>query len=407
MSDSGLQGRMLYLVGGPGAAERVDVSDLFATRLAAFGLDIEYVIFDSNPGPAWQTTTWLDARAYVVGRSRRGGLTGAVTNKIFEVAADFRTFWLALTGRYDIIQVRNKFIVGVLGLLAARIRAAKFVYWLSYPLAECRVLDAKEGRALVPWISLLGGRVAGWLLYKVIMPHSDHVFVQSKQMLQDVAAEGVPEALMTPVPMAVSEDLLDIPPATVEPDTILYLGTLIRVRRLDMLIEALGIVRQSHPDVRLIFVGDGDCHEDRSFLEAVAKKQEMSDAVEFTGMIPMAEAHERVARAAVCVSPFYPTPILQSTSPTKLSEYMALGRPVVANTHPEQSVIIAESQAGFCVEWSAKAFADAIVTLLDDPASAERMGARGREYVRTHRVYPVIARGVAEQYRLLLGMDVH
>ncbi len=405
MSDTKIPARMLYLVGGTGNAERVDVSDLFANRLAYLGLEIEYVIFDLNTSPAWQITTWHGARTYKVGRSRYEGLTGSVINKLIEIAADFRTFWIALTGTYDVIQVRDKFVIGVLGLLAARLTKAKFVYWLSYPYAECRVLDANEKRARVPWLSLLGGRVAGWLLYKVIMPNADHIFVQSKQMLQDVALEGIPEKLMSPVPMAVSEKLLEHPPAMVEPNTILYLGTLLRVRRLDVLIECLGIVRQRHPDARLIFVGDGDCPEDRIFLEAVSRRLQLSDAVEYTGMIPMAEAHERVARAAVCVSPFYPTPILQSTSPTKLSEYMALGRPVVANTHPEQSVIIAESQAGICVDWSAKAFAEAIITLLDDPTAAENMGALGREYVRKHRIYPVIARDVAAQYRSLLGTD--
>jgi glycosyltransferase involved in cell wall biosynthesis len=152
-----------------------------------------------------------------------------------------------------------------------------------------------------------------------------------------------------------------------------------------------------------VFVGEGDGPADRAFLERRAADLNLGAFVEFTGMLPMAAAHERVATAAVCVSPFYPIPILLSTSPTKISEYMALGRPVVANTHPEQSRIIAESGAGLCVDWSAEAFAAAIVQLLDDPPAAERMGALGREYVRNHRIYPVVAPRVVAEYRRLLG----
>jgi glycosyltransferase involved in cell wall biosynthesis len=82
---------------------------------------------------------------------------------------------------------------------------------------------------------------------------------------------------------------------------------------------------------------------------------------------------------------------------------MALGRPVVANAHPEQSLVIHESGAGICVPWSAEGFATAIGSLLDDPQAAEAMGARGRTYVRAHRTYAVVAPAVIAEYRRILG----
>jgi glycosyltransferase involved in cell wall biosynthesis len=120
-------------------------------------------------------------------------------------------------------------------------------------------------------------------------------------------------------------------------------------------------------------------------------------------MLPMRDAQDYVLRSAVCVSPFYPTPILQSTSPTKLVEYMALGRPVVANTHPEQSAVLEESRAGLCVEWSPEAFAAAFVALFAEPAAADEMGRRGREYVRSRRTYSAIAEKVAQDYARILA----
>ena len=101
--------------------------------------------------------------------------------------------------------------------------------------------------------------------------------------------------------------------------------------------------------------------------------------------------------ADVCVSPFFPTPVLQSASPTKLVEYLALGKPVVANDHPEQRRVIEESGGGICVPYAETAFASAIVHLLQNPAQAREMGERGRLYVRTHRAYPVIADAVEQR----------
>jgi glycosyltransferase involved in cell wall biosynthesis len=401
MTDFG-RPRILYLVGGPGNAERVDVSDLFARRIAAGGFDIDYVIYTREPAVSWREIEWHGARAFVVGRSARGGFAGAVISKWYELLADLRTFCMALSGRYDIVQVRDKFVVGVLALIATKLRGRVFTYWLSYPFAECRIIDGRDGNARFPRISIAGGHAASWLLYRIILPGADHVFVQSEQMKRDVAAHGIPTYRMTAVPMAVSEKLLDTSKQTIHPGSILYLGTLIRVRRLDTLLEALVIVRRRHPEACLLFVGEGDSPEDRAFLERRTDELGLRSGVRFTGMLPMHEAHALVARSAVCVSPFYPIPILLSTSPTKISEYMALGRPVVANEHPEQSRIIAESGAGYCVEWSAEAFADAIVRLLDDPHAAERMGERGRDYVRRTRIYPVVAPAVLAEYRRLL-----
>jgi glycosyltransferase involved in cell wall biosynthesis len=122
-----------------------------------------------------------------------------------------------------------------------------------------------------------------------------------------------------------------------------------------------------------------------------AKRLEIQDAVVITGFLPRHEAWDFVRRADVCVSPFFPTPILNSTSPTKLIEYMAMGKAVVANEHPEQRTVLAESGAGLCVPYEEDAFSEAILYLLDHPQEAEEMGNRGRAYVESRRDYEFIA----------------
>ena len=55
--------RMLFLVGEPDGAERVDVADLFARRLAEQGMQIDYVIFTTRPDGFWREQEWHGARA--------------------------------------------------------------------------------------------------------------------------------------------------------------------------------------------------------------------------------------------------------------------------------------------------------------------------------------------------------
>ena len=58
-------------------------------------------------------------------------------------------------------------------------------------------------------------------------------------------------------------------------------------------------------------------------------------SVIFTGQLPRQEALRYVQDADVCVSPFYPTAVLNSTSPTKLVEYMAMGKAVITTRTTE------------------------------------------------------------------------
>jgi glycosyltransferase involved in cell wall biosynthesis len=171
----------------------------------------------------------------------------------------------------------------------------------------------------------------------------------------------------------------------------MYLGTLNKVRKLDFLMRVLARVLERIPNAKLYIVGAGDDPTDEQLLIEEARRLNVSHAAVFVGKLPQPQALRYVQEADVCVSPFYPTPVLNSTSPTKLVEYMATGKAVVANEHPEQALIIRESGAGYCVPWDEAAFATAIVKLIQDAPLARRMGDLGRKYVQTHRTYTVIA----------------
>ena len=130
--------------------------------------------------------------------------------------------------------------------------------------------------------------------------------------------------------------------------SVLYLGSLSKVRRLDFLIRVAARLREHIPATRLYIVGRGDDPSDEALLEAEVQRLGIADTVIFLGQMPQARALEYTRSARVCVSPLFPTPILNVASPTKLVEYMAMGRPVVANDHPDQRLVI-EASGGGCV----------------------------------------------------------
>ena len=171
----------------------------------------------------------------------------------------------------------------------------------------------------------------------------------------------------------------------------LYLGSLDKVRGLDFLVRSFAAVHAAVPAAKLFLVGRSIDPQDQMFLEREVTRLDLQSAVVLVGQLPQSEALEYVREADVCVSPLYPTPVLRVASPTKLIEYMAMGKAVVANDHPEQKRLIDESGGGYCVAYEERPFAQAILSLLQDPEAAQRMGQRGRRYVIEHRAYAVIA----------------
>jgi glycosyltransferase involved in cell wall biosynthesis len=151
-----------------------------------------------------------------------------------------------------------------------------------------------------------------------------------------------------------------------------------------------------------LLVGGGDRAGDENIISAEAQRLGVTDSIEFTGRLPHDQAIREIGRAQVCASPFFPTPILNSTSPTKLVEYMALEKPVVANDHPEQRLIVEESGAGRCTKYDEHDFAAAVADLLAQPELCTRLGQRGYRYVLQHRSYKHLADTLDRTYTSIL-----
>jgi glycosyltransferase involved in cell wall biosynthesis len=389
---------------------RVDVSVLFGEELARRGHRIDWILQSEAACPRSYVTQWGGGRAWVGATDLGPSLLRRLRKHALGIANDFRMLSLLRRGHYDAVEVKDKFLSGVLAIIARRLFHTRFIYWLSYPFPEHYLLRAADGTARYPLLYSLRGAAFRWLLYRCLLPAADHVFVQSEQMRRDIAAEGIPMDKMTAIPMGVSVELFAAADASRERRVlplavpcVIYLGTLNKLRRLDFLIRAFALVRTAMPAARLYIVGRGDDAEDQSFLEREVERLDLKSAVVFVGQLPQSEALQYVREADVCTSPFFPTPILQSASPTKLVEYMAMGKAVVANDHPEQKRVIEESGAGYCVPYDEEPFAAAIVNLLQNPEIARRMGERGRSYVIEHRAYGVIADRVERRILEVVG----
>jgi glycosyltransferase involved in cell wall biosynthesis len=404
---------MLYVTREKFPGYRVDLTELFSAGLVGRGHRIDWVMQSAEASPARIERLGPRERVFVGAAGADAGVLAKALNLVRGLMQDMCIWRLARAAHYDCIQVRDKHVAGLVGLWVAHVCKIPFFFWMSFPFADADLYRVSEFKDAYPLsyriFCKIRGHLTGWLLYRVILPRTDHIFVQSERMQQDVAARGIALAKMTPVPMGILlAGIRDTPIEAVQDPRlhgrwpVVYVGTLKRMRRLDFLIEVFRLVHEREPRAILIMVGDA-APEEMQFLHAEVQRRDLVEHVVFTGLLPRDEAWAYIRAARVCVSPFRPSPILDSTSPTKVVEYLALGRPVVANDHPDQAKVLAESGAGIAVPYEPEAFARAIIELLHDEKRARTMGRRGQDYVARHRSYEYLTTCLEQKYRELLG----
>ena len=389
--------RMLFFPRERFPTDRVRLTTLFGRELLGRGHEIDLVMQAANSSVRTGKHEWHGRSVWVGPTIDGSGFLCGARRTLLGVLHDLRWLTRARPDQYDSLLVSDKYFLGAVGCVVARLRGMKFFFWMTYPYHKAQVTLGREGWSRTPLLALIRGHVSNFALHKWIIPRSDHVFVQSQRMAEDFIAQGANPTQLTPIVTGI--DLVGITPLERStrpkkdgPLTIGYLGTLVRQRRLDVLVDMLDELKRRGVNARLLLIGDGAAPDDRLFIEQRARDLGLESQVEITGFLPRPAALELIRTADVCVSPFRPSPALEVASPTKLVEYMALGLPVVANSHPDQSVVLAQSRAGVCVPWGARHFARGVHWLARrDEAELAAMGERGQAWVAKHRTYCGIA----------------
>ena len=387
---------------------RVDVAVLFGKEFTNRGHHIHWILQSEKACQKGYTTFWQKSKVYVSPTDKRKNAIYRIKKYLLRTLYHFKMFGLIKENSYDFIQVKDLFFAGVLAAMISKIKKIRFFYWLSFPMPEANIYRYRTKDSKYFKIFLINGILSKFMLYKIILPAADHVFAQSEQMKLDLISEGVFEKKITSVPMGIEIGDLESKHEDAErldlgsEKKLLYLGTMARSRQLDFLLRVFKLVLKEGIPCKLYMVGSSQNPDELKWLKSIARAMDLKNTVVFTGNLPRSKAFKYVNAADICLSPFAPIPILNSTSPTKLSEYLYMGKAVIANDHPEQRRVLEESQGGICVPYDEKAFAKAIVTLLKNEELTRKMGQNGRKYVIKNRSYHIIADNLESKYHEIL-----
>jgi glycosyltransferase involved in cell wall biosynthesis len=180
-----------------------------------------------------------------------------------------------------------------------------------------------------------------------------------------------------------------------------YVGVMGFQDGIDYLLRALRHLAYElrRTDFFCVLIGTGDA---QAGLKALASELQLDEHIWFTGPIPDSDLLRYLSATDICVDPDPSNPFNDRSSMIKMSEYMALGKPIVAFDLPEHRVT-AQEAASYVPPNDEAAFARTLAELMDDPERRQRMGACGRQRVESALAWPYSIPFLLHAYKMLLG----
>lgn len=169
-------------------------------------------------------------------------------------------------------------------------------------------------------------------------------------------------------------------PTDIAPFTIGYAGHLYPWKGADLVVEAVAALK----DTRGLIVGGHEEEADLARIRQLAAQLDCASRITFTGMIPPGQVAARLREADVLILPNPKSAISSEfTSPLKLFEYMASGRPIVASDLPALREILRHEENALLVEAAnPSALVAGIARVKEDRELGARLAAQARADVR-------------------------
>lgn len=184
-----------------------------------------------------------------------------------------------------------------------------------------------------------------------------------------------------------------------------FIGTFGKWHGAEVLAEAFGMLIHRFPEyrgkVRLLMVGDGMTMPE---VKKNIERYRIVEEVVLTGLVPQQAGPSYLAACDILVSPHVPnadgTPFFGS--PTKLFEYMAMGKGIVASNLEQIGEVLEHGKTAWMVKpGDVESLVSGLKTLIDDKELRIRLGQAAREEVVGKYTWEAHTRRIIEKFKEL------
>jgi|GEM_PF-1598586 glycosyltransferase involved in cell wall biosynthesis len=183
-----------------------------------------------------------------------------------------------------------------------------------------------------------------------------------------------------------------------------YVGSIGRARCSERIIEAFGIVKEkSDFNVNLVMVGPFPNELEVEYFQNLVKKMKLKGSIFFTGHVPHDEALQYMKSFDLAVAYHEGNFLFYNVAvPTKVLEYMATGRAIVATNHKMYRNLLTHGRDAYLTEQNPKAFAEGILHLLENDELSERLS-KNAEIAAERYSFEKVTDRIEEIYESILN----
>jgi len=342
-----------------------------ALDLAAAGHEVEVFTslpsYGRDPAKAPRREQMGDVavrRIWVLSEASRNPLARVVNVLIYCVSL----FLYTLRARADVVTAGTfpPVLAAWSASLAARLSGARFIYHIQDIHPELSQFSGDRlGRGLPR-------RLLCWLDNQTLR-RAETIVTLSEDMAETLRERGIGDLhilILNNPPLKAAEAPVDPPKDLVKPEgcvRVIFAGNIGRFQNLTVLAEGVSRCFESHPNLELLFLGDGEA------LPELKARWGTHPQVRFAPFLPFEQASAIISGADIGLVSLNPG-IYRVAYPSKLSTYLNLGLTVLAVIEPESrmaQMLEATGQGAVAAFPEPEAIGAALGRLLSRPRSAQ------------------------------------
>jgi glycosyltransferase involved in cell wall biosynthesis len=173
----------------------------------------------------------------------------------------------------------------------------------------------------------------------------------------------------------------------VENKLILYMGSLLKYRRLDLLLEAFDRIKAEN--FKLILAGPHTGNIE--YLNDLIERLNLKGSIILLPWLPYALVPSLIYSCDVCVDPWPRGGVEEFQVSLKIVEYMAAGKPVLVINTTGNRFVVKNGQNGLLAEPNVEDFSEKLLLLLENSELSNKLGQNASKTIKGNRDSKVIA----------------
>jgi glycosyltransferase involved in cell wall biosynthesis len=300
-----------------------------AEAMAEAGATVDLICLrDSDSEKPREQINGVTVRRLPLGKKRGGKLVYFAQYGAFIAACFGLLSWRALTTRYQVVHVHNMPDILAFAALPARLRGARILLDLHDPMPE--LMTSIYHLPASHWLVALLRTFERWSIGFASMVLTPNITFKKLFTSRSCRPEKMEIVMNSPQPEIFNPDRFPAEGARTRSGEfrIMHHGSIVHRHGIDLLVDAVAMVKDRIPGIRLDIYGGHT-----SFVEIVlahAEKHGVADRVHYHGSKTQTEIAEAIRNCDVGVVPNRRSPFTETNFPTRLFEYLAMHRPVIA-----------------------------------------------------------------------------